>query len=266
VTVRRRAAVLALGLYAGFTALHVMLAWDGGRLVVTVLPGVDAWLGPVDWAIYSAFAVGAAAAVKAGTAIGRRPTPGWARLSLPLIAAGSPLLLFGYNLDSALVVPLLVVGVPLVALNEELFFRGVLLNMLEPFGWRRAVVWSSVAFGASHAVNLVAGAYPPFTAMQMAATSAGGVALAALRLRTGSLWPALVVHLVIDLIAISTLTGAATTSPILLPVLFIWLVANLALWRYGWRLIEGTSPKTQDVNPATSARPAPGRPAVSSRS
>jgi membrane protease YdiL (CAAX protease family) len=245
-TVRRRAAVLALGLYAGFMAIHVLLAWDGGRLVMAVLPGVDGWLGPVDWAIYGAFAVGAAAAVKAGTGIGRRPTPGWARLSLPLIAAGSPFLLFGYNLDSASVVPLLVVGMPLVALNEELFFRGVLLGLLEPFGWRRAVLWSSVAFGASHAVNLVAGAYPPFTAMQVAATTAGGVALGALRLRTGSLWPALVVHLVIDLVAVSTLTGAATTSPILLPVLFIWLAANLAMWRYGWRLIKGASSKAQD--------------------
>jgi hypothetical protein len=89
-------------------------------------------------------------------------------------------------------------------------------------------------------VNIVAGAYPPFIAMQVAATTAGGVALAAIRIRTGSLWPALVIHLVIDLIAVSTLTGAATTSPILLPVLFLWLAANLAMWRYGWQLLRRT--------------------------
>lgn len=240
-TVRRRAAVLAIGLYAGFMALHLLLAWDGGQIVRAVLPHVDVWLGPVDWAIYAVFAVGAAAAVRADTGIGRRPARGWARLSLPLLAAGSPFLLFGYNLDAGSVIPLLVVGVPLVALNEELFYRGVLLDMLKPFGWRRAVLWSSIAFGASHLVNLVAGAYPPFIAMQVAATTAGGVALAAIRIRTGSLWPALFVHLVIDLIAVSTLTGSATNSPILLPVLFIWLVANLAMWRYGWRLLRRTS-------------------------
>ncbi|MDF2733824.1 MAG: hypothetical protein K0S97_447 [Chloroflexota bacterium] len=239
-TVRRRAAVLAVSLYAGFMALHLLLAWDGGRVVKAVLPGVDAWLGPVDWAIYAGFAVGAAVATKAGTGIGSRPTKGWARLSLPLLAAGTPFLLFGFNLDSGSVIPLLVVGVPLVALNEELFFRGVLLDLLKPFGWRRAVLWSSIAFGASHLVNIVAGAYPPFIAMQVAATTAGGVALAAIRIRTGSLWPALVIHLVIDLIAVSTLTGAATTSPILLPVLFLWLAANLAMWRYGWQLLRRT--------------------------
>ena len=247
-TVRRRAALLGIGLYAGFMALHLLLAWDGGRLVKAVLPGVDVWLGPVDWAIYAAFAVGAAAATKADTGIGRHPAKGWARLTLPLIAAASPFLLFGYNLDAASVVPLLLIGVPLVALNEELFFRGVLLDLLKPFGWRRAVLWSSLAFGASHLVNVVAGAYPPFVAMQVAATTAGGVALAAIRIRTGSLWPALFVHLVIDLIAVSTLTGAATASPILLPVLFLWLAANLAMWRYGWRLLGRTSSNAKAAN------------------
>jgi hypothetical protein len=167
-----------------------------------------------------------------------------------LIAAASPFLLLGYNLDAASVVPLLAVGVPLVALNEELFFRGVLLDVLKPFGWRRAVLWSSLAFGASHIANVVAGAYPPFVAMQIAATTAGGVALAAIRIRTGSLWPAMFVHLVIDLIAVSTLTGPATASPILVPVLFIWLAANLAMWRYGWRLLGRTSSTVKAANPS----------------
>jgi CAAX protease family protein len=186
---RRRAAASAVALYVAFMALHVLLAWDGGRVVKTVLPGIDRWLGPVDWAVYAVFAVAAAIALGADTGIGRRPTSGWIRLTLPLLLAGSPLLLFGFNLEARSFMPLLVIGVPLVALNEELFFRGVLLDLLRPFGWRPAVLWTSVAFGASHAVNVVSGAYPPFTLMQVAATTAGGVALAAIRIRTGSLWP-----------------------------------------------------------------------------
>ena len=151
---------------------------------------------------------------------------------------------------------------PLVALNEELFYRGVLLDLLKPFGWRRAVLWTSIAFGASHLVNLGAGAYPPFIAMQVAATTAGGVALAAIRIRTGSLWPALLIHLVIDLIAVSTLTGAATTSPILVPVLFIWLAANLAMWRYGWRLLgrpSSVKSKNTELPPQVSSAAASGK-------
>jgi membrane protease YdiL (CAAX protease family) len=236
----RRSLAVALGWYAAFMALHVALAWDGGRLVTTLLPGIGAWLGPVDWAIYALFAIVAATAVGwRGTGITRRPTRGWVGMAAVPIAAGLPFLLFGFNLEPDSVIPLLLVGTPLIALNEELFFRGVLLDVLRPLGWRSAVLWSAALFGASHLANLVAGASLPFTVMQVAATTAGGVALAAIRIRSGSLWPVLVVHVVLDVIAISTLTGPAVDSAILLPVLFAWLAANLVLWRFGWRLLAG---------------------------
>lgn len=238
-----RSITIAVCLYAAFLALHVALAWDGGRIVTALIPGVGPWLGPGNWAIYTLFALVAALAVGwRTTGITRRPSAGWARVCAPPVIAGFPFLLLGVNLDSAEVVPLLAVGVPLVALNEELFFRGVLLHLLRPLGVRRAVLWSALAFGASHVVNLVAGAFPPFVLMQVAATTAGGVALAAIRIRTGSLWPVMGIHLVIDLVAVSTLTGSATSSPILLPVLFGWLAANLLLWRYGWQLLRPPPP------------------------
>jgi membrane protease YdiL (CAAX protease family) len=234
----RRVVVIAIGLYALFMGLHVVLAWDGGGVVRAAAPGVGSWLGPVCWAAYCLVAVASVAVVGLGrTGLTRSPAaPTW-RLTLAPLAAGLPLLLFGINIAPSDVGPLLVVGVPLIALNEELFYRGILLPLLRPLGWRRAVLWSSIAFGGSHLVNVVSGAYPPFVAMQVAATTAGGVALAAIRLRSGSLWPVLVTHAVLDVIAIATLTGPATTSPILVPVLVFWLFANLALWRYGWRLL-----------------------------
>ncbi len=234
-----RPAVVAAAAYAAFLALHVAIAWDGGRLLVSLVPSIGPWLGTAGWAVYSVAAVLAVGLVGIGaTGIAAAPAPRWLRLAVPIVAAGLPYLLFGWNLEARSVVPLLVVGVPLVALNEELFYRGVMLPLLRPLGLRPAVTWSAVAFGASHLVNLVSGAYPPFVAMQVAATTAGGVALAALRIRSGSLWPALLVHAALDWMAVATLTGPATSSPILLPVLFGWLAANLLLWRYGWRLLR----------------------------
>ena len=237
---RRQAVASAVGLYALFLGLHVVLAWDGGAVVRTVAPAIGPWLGPACWAAYTAFAL--AAVVLVGirrTGLTRWPASGTWRLTLVPFAAGLPFLLFGMNIAPADVVPLLVVGVPLVALNEELLYRGVLLPLLRPLGWRTAVLWSSLAFGASHLVNLVSGAYLPFVAMQVAATTCGGIALAAIRIRSGSLWPVVLCHLAIDVIAVASLTGPATASPILVPVLFAWLFANLALWRYGWRLLAG---------------------------
>jgi uncharacterized protein len=236
--------IVGVALFLAFTALHVLLAWGGGRVVLTFLPEIGPWLGPLDWAIYAATALGCVAVLGWWSATGLcvRPDGGWLRLTLVPIMATLPLLLLGINLDPSAVVPLILVGTPLVAFNEELFFRGIVLHALGPLGLRRAVLGSAVLFGASHLVNLIAGANVPFTAMQVAATTAGGVALAAIRIRTGSLWPVLVAHVAIDVVAISTLTGDALTSPLLLPVLFGWLAANLALWRYGWRLLEDQAP------------------------
>jgi uncharacterized protein len=243
----RRPLASVAGLYLVFMALHVALAWDSGRLVTDVAPDIGPWLGPVDWGIYAAFAL-AVAALRGWprTGLTRAPAAGWLRLAAAPVVAGLPFLVLGFNLESGSIVPLLFVGTPLVALNEELFFRGIVLDLLRPLGWRSAILGSAVMFGASHTVNLVSGANVPFTAMQVAATTAGGVALAAIRIRTGSLWPVLAVHVVLDVIAISTLTGSATSSPLLLPVLFAWLAANLALWRYGWRLLAGRGEATLD--------------------
>jgi acetyl-CoA acetyltransferase len=102
----------------------------------------------------------------------------------------------------------------LIALNEELFFRGFVLEGLRPQGWRWAIIGSAALFGASHTVNLVAGANLPFTFMQIAATTAGGVAFAAIRIRTGSLWPVIVLHVILDVMALTTLTGDAVDMPI----------------------------------------------------
>jgi membrane protease YdiL (CAAX protease family) len=234
----RRAVLIAGVAYAAFIALHLALAWDGGRILTTRLPKIGPWLGPADWAIYSLFAI--VLALRLGwpkTGITRRPLKGWLRASLVPISASLPFFLLGFNIDSSDIPPLLLVGVPLIALNEELVYRGVFLPLLQPLGLRKAVIGSAVLFGFAHLPNVVAGASVPFTAMQVAATVAGGVALAALRIRYDSLWPPLLVHAAIDTIAITTLTGPALGNPLLIPTLFVWLIANLALWRYGWRVL-----------------------------
>ena len=89
--------------------------------------------------------------------------------------------------------------VVLVALGEEAAFRGVFLKALEPRGVMYAVLVSSALFGLMHLGNLALGAPWQGVALQVLFSGMGGVGFAAIRIRTGSLWPAIVLHALYDL-------------------------------------------------------------------
>ena len=97
-------------------------------------------------------------------------------------------------------VALAVALVVLVAVGEETAFRGVLLPLLLPRGVGFAVTVSSALFGLTHLANLVLGAPLPGVLLQVLFAGMGAAGFAALRLRTGSLWPSIVLHAAYDLI------------------------------------------------------------------
>lgn len=124
-----------------------------------------------------------------------------------------------------------------VGFSEELMFRGVLLGALLARGMAPlpAVLASSVLFGAVHALNgAVTGAWVE-SAVQAVAASMSGVLFAAIRVRTGSLWPGIVLHALWDCAVFLLTAGRAmpqetpevTPAMLLAPVLFV--VPNL-LW------------------------------------
>jgi membrane protease YdiL (CAAX protease family) len=98
----------------------------------------------------------------------------------------------------------------LVGLSEELMFRGVLLQ-----AFRRTVsIWPAVwlttlSFGAIHILNVFMTGELRTALVQSAAAALSGLLFIALRLRTGSLWPCIVVHGLWDF---ATFTVAAARS------------------------------------------------------
>jgi len=98
----------------------------------------------------------------------------------------------------------------LVGLSEELMFRGVLLQ-----AFRRTVsIWPAVwlttlSFGAIHILNVFMTGELRTALIQSAAAALSGLLFIALRLRTGSLWPCIVVHGLWDF---ATFTVAAARS------------------------------------------------------
>lgn len=89
--------------------------------------------------------------------------------------------------------------VVLVAFGEEAAFRGVLLKALEPRGVMYAVLVSSALFGLMHLGNLALGAPWQGVLLQVLFSGMGGVGFAAIRIRTNSLWPVIVLHASYDL-------------------------------------------------------------------
>lgn len=129
----------------------------------------------------------------------------------------------------------------ITGINEEARFRGVILQALLPYGWRRAALLSALFFSASHLVNLFA-ASPLVVIPQLIATFLMGLGYAACRLRTNTIWPLIVFHACNDLsIDINTLNGGGIT---LAPTVGIGLFASslllmLVLGGYGLYLLRG---------------------------
>lgn len=82
----------------------------------------------------------------------------------------------------------------LFALEREVWFRGILFRALVPtYGPRRTVALTAVLFGLTQGADLLAGAAPGVTLVKTLASVFFGYVLGALRLRTRSIWPGILV-------------------------------------------------------------------------
>jgi membrane protease YdiL (CAAX protease family) len=110
------------------------------------------------------------------------------RLGLPMLVKGVPV-----SVTVTAVILALLVG-----FVEEGFFRGLILRTLLPKGILLSTMLSSVLFACMHLTNLLHGFPWPYVVGQMLDAFGIGVLFAALRLRTGSIWPTLLLHAVYD--------------------------------------------------------------------
>lgn len=104
----------------------------------------------------------------------------------------------------------------LVGFVEEVAFRGLILQALAPGGVRRAAVVSAVLFGLMHSVNPLFGADLAATLVQVGYATAMGFAFAAVALRTGTIWPIIGIHALIDVVSFVAADGTtanAVTGP-----------------------------------------------------
>jgi uncharacterized protein len=86
----------------------------------------------------------------------------------------------------------------MVGFVEEAIFRGLMLNALRAHGLWKAAIVTSLLFGLTHAMNVLAGKSVAEDAAQIFYAVAIGFAFAALVLKKGILWPLVLAHFLID--------------------------------------------------------------------
>lgn len=105
----------------------------------------------------------------------------------------------------------------LVGWSEEVMFRGVWLRGLHrSFGIWLAILGSSLIFGAMHVLNVFLTGDLRGAIIQSVAAFLSGVFLAAVRLRTQSLWTGIVLHGLWDcgtFLVVAGTTATAATAP-----------------------------------------------------
>lgn len=195
---------------------HPWLTGIGLALVPVVLTAVGIAVGQVISAGTNAATLLAAAVVTVSAALGlalmvrlrpRLADFGWRRPQgvkavawfvpaalIPVIV----LLATGVSVHVSLVPALVWLSV-VVGVNEEVWFRGLLLALFRPAGARRAVVATAVLFGVLHLANLAGGATAGYAVLQLAFAALFGFVAAELAVLTDSLWPTILWHALYDL-------------------------------------------------------------------
>lgn len=205
--------LIAFALWAAITVV-------GSRLMAGGTQELGGALGQgIDWPILAAAAFILAVALWQGrpeeTGLRAVQHPGTLRLAwFPmlyiLVALGTAVAL---GLPPATLMLWVLINTLFVGFSEELMFRGVMLRSFRTrFSVWPAVILTSLAFGAVHSLNIFTTGEVAQSLIQSCAAALSGLIFMAMRLRSGSIWPAMLLHGIWDF-ATFTLGASAQGGP-----------------------------------------------------
>ncbi len=157
-------------------------------------------------AALAAIAVAATLFIKGNGLEAKYGLTGWAKQPrkylyfLPMFFLATGNLWSGFGLEyQGLAEVWAVLSMLLIGYVEEVLFRGFLFKaLLKKDGPKLAILISAVTFGLGHIVNLLAGQANLETALQMVFAIAWGMIFTLAFYKSGSLWPCIVAHALVD--------------------------------------------------------------------
>jgi len=159
-------------------------------------------------------------------------------LLLPMVLLLGGTLFVQPQLPDAGKIAALAVVTLLIGFQEEAIFRGLLLRALAPRGVLQAVLVSALLFGGIHANSLLVGRDSVFVLSQMIGSTLGGIGIGALRVRTNTIWPLIVLHALNDFVQF-TATGGIEAQHVALYIPILKIGINVVLALYGLYLLRG---------------------------
>ena len=211
----------------------------GGALVLSaLLPGIPGYGRGLSQSLILVL-IGAALVALLLAATGWWRTAGfvgpehWRNLRLLVLPAVLLFLPFirGVRVPPANELFILALGYTATAFFEEGIYRGAILGLMRPLGIWPAVIASSLLFGLAHLPNIALRGNAGLIGLQAFGAAVEGVGLAALRLRTRTIWPLIALHLFHDLfLQMGTL-----------PVPMISAIYSTVLLFYGIYLLRPTA-------------------------
>jgi membrane protease YdiL (CAAX protease family) len=146
---------------------------------------------------------------------------------LPIVLLAAPFVA-GVHPLPAVTVGLLLLAYLATAVYEESLWRGAILGLLRPTGVWRAVLLSSLLFGLGHLANSALRGLSLLILAQAFGAAVQGVGLAALRLRTNTVWPLIPLHALHD---VFLQLGNLPIPLIEVPIDTIFLIYGIVLLR-----------------------------------
>lgn len=124
---------------------------------------------------------------------------------------------------------LYIVSMLCVGFLEEVIFRGFLFRAMQRDNVKAAVIVSSLTFGLGHIVNLLNGAAPGPTLLQIVYAAAAGFLFTVIFLRSGCLWPCIAAHSLVNALSAFAPEQSGAAQLISAAFLTLWSLAY-ALW------------------------------------
>lgn len=183
--------ILSLGLGFVVSALEVLGVSRDGLMLVGVLKDIVLALGLIWWLGWWR---------EAGfTSTAHNVNDLW----VPLLLTFAPMMVFGTIVNEPRLMVIILVLMFFTAVGEEALSRGLFVQALLPLGKWYVVLVPSVLFGLGHITQFLFLGMPlAVNLLQITYNIAYGMMYAALRLRVGSLWPLIMLHMVGNTLAV----------------------------------------------------------------